>query len=113
MQSSWFVLGSVHANSQWTASIGPQAFENLIEPIAATAGQKPYWAIANSNGGVHVFNHDGSWLGDFKSNSELLGIALVETDNQLRLIISTKLGVTNWNLGIAQNGARSALNARR
>ncbi len=110
---SWQVIGLDGESVGWTAPIGPQMFDNNIEPIASTAGPTPSWAVANSNGMIHVFNHRGSWLGDFQSDAELLGLALVEEAGQLRLIVSTERGVTNWNLDVAEAAARAAANQER
>jgi hypothetical protein len=110
---SWYAMGIKEQSVQWSAAIGPQLFDKNIEPVSATAGPTPFWAIAGSNRIVQVFSHGGSWLGDFQSDSEVLGLALINVEGQLRLIVSTNAGVTNWNLDVTEVSARAAANRGR
>ena len=100
---NWFAIG-VSDNSEiaWTASIGPQDFENNIQPVSVSESGTARWAIANSKGTIHLFGLDGSWLGDCKLGEQIMGFALVATSDGQRLLVATASGVTNWNLSFPQ-----------
>lgn len=106
---NWFAIGVVPNDSvNWSASIGPQNFEHNLDSVAASDTGSAAWAIANSDGAVHLFGRDGSWLGDFETGNEITGVALVTENGRQRLLVGSKSGVTNWDLRFSQSATLPA-----
>lgn len=108
----WHALQPIGEDLGWSSSIGPQLFNTTIEPVAVTNESNGVWAIANSNNIVHLFNHDGMWLGDFTSREAIDGVNVLQTGGKLQLLLSTQSGVTNWNIEVKGPKARAASHQR-
>lgn len=108
--NNWYFgrLGS-DGKLAWRQPIGAQLFENEIESLSGcnfaidqTDGSSraisTIIAIADSGNRVTVVSEDGTFLGQFAAPAPLSGIAMLQYQGSLHLILSTKEGVANYRL---------------
>ncbi|MEM9941847.1 MAG: hypothetical protein AAF939_09675 [Planctomycetota bacterium] len=97
----WSAVGfDAELNREWTIAIGPQYFENEIEPLVCCQSNQGelIWAIADSQNVVQLVSGKGQWLGDFQADETLTGIGLASTPDSVELAIANETSVQCWNL---------------
>ena len=91
--------------SRWSVPLTSQLFNNEVEPIsgANTRAGETYWAFVDSGDSVCLISDRGTWLGDFKAESAIHGVALSVDGDRLDLIVSTSDKVVCWALNYQAN----------
>ena len=86
--------------SLWSVPLTSQLFNNEVEPISGATTQEgeTYWAFVDSGDAVCLISDRGTWLGDFKAESAIHGVALAVEGDRLDLIVSTSDKVVCWAL---------------
>ena len=86
--------------SRWSVPLTSQLFNNEVEPIsgATTQAGETFWAVVDSGDAVCLISDRGTWLGDFKAESAIHGVALAVEGERLDLIVSTSDKVVCWAL---------------
>ena len=86
--------------SRWSVPLTSQLFSNEVEPIsgAITLAGETYWAFVDDGDAVCLISDRGTWLGDFKAESAIHGVALAVDGEHLDLIVSTSDKVVCWAL---------------
>ena len=86
--------------SRWTVPLTSQLFDNEVESIsgATTQAGETYWAFVDNGDAVCLISDRGTWLGDFKAESAIHGVALAVDGDRLDLIVSTSDKVVCWAL---------------
>jgi hypothetical protein len=115
--NNWF-FGQIGPKGKlvWRQPIGSQLFENEIEPLsccyfqfdqhdgefgAESGPSTVVVAIADSGNRITLVSGEGSFLGQFSAPAGLTGIALLEHQSALHLILSTQQGIANYRLSAA------------
>ena len=85
---------------RWSVPLTSQLFSNEVEPIsgATTQAGETYWAFVDNGDAVCLISDRGTWLGDFKAESAIHGVALAVEGDRLDLIVSTSDKVVCWAL---------------
>ena len=85
---------------QWTVPLTSQLFNNEVESISGvtTKSGETYWAFVDSGDSVCLISDRGTWLGDFKAESAIHGVALVAQGDDVDLVVSTSDKVVCWAL---------------
>jgi len=96
---------SVDFESQWSVPLTSQLFNNEVESISGvtTEGGETYWAFVDSGDSVCLISDRGTWLGDFKAESAIHGVALATRGDEVDLIVSTADKVVCWALNYRAN----------
>jgi hypothetical protein len=109
--NNWYFgrLGS-DGKLAWRQPIGGQLFENEIEPLSgcryainqtddgSSQTLSTVVAIADTGNRVTLVSEEGTFLGQFAAPAPLSGIAMLEYQGALHLILSTEQGVANYRL---------------
>ena len=96
---NWFAAG---LDSQWKLAwqqpIGSQLFEREIESVAFGISRgEIVFVVADVENRVNFFSQKGTYLGQFASPEPINGLALVSSNEGLRLLVSSK-GVQSFRL---------------
>lgn len=85
---------------RWSVPLTSQLFDNQVESIAGVVTQAGdrYWAFVDSGDAVCLISDRGTWLGDFKAESSIQGVALSVNGNEVDLVVSTSDKVVCWAL---------------
>ena len=97
----WSAVGlSDQLKRLWSVDLQSQLQQNEVEPLAVarTASGDTFWAVVDDGDTVCLISDSGAWLGDFKANSEVHGLAIETSGDQVDLIVATEQDVTNWAL---------------
>jgi DNA/RNA-binding domain of Phe-tRNA-synthetase-like protein len=80
----------------WQIPLGPQDFEQAIQPIASLSspGGKPAWAFAASDNTIAVLDDQGRVLDTIQWENGIRGIALTESADAVMLVVSDDRAVT-------------------
>ncbi len=91
--------------TRWTVPLTSQLFSNQVEPISGVTTQsgETYWAFVDSGDSVCLISDRGTWLGDFKADSDIHGVALSVRGDKVDLIVSTTDKVVCWALNYQAN----------
>lgn len=103
---NWTSVGfSGDLSRNWALAIGPQFFENEIQPVAATKTEngRIVWAIADNEDVIHLVSGNGRWLGDFQSESRLTGLTLANYNGKPLLLVVNEEGIECWDLNVGQS----------
>ncbi len=107
----WSAVGwDQQLNRKWTVEIGPQLFDQAIEPIAGielSLGSESetliVWAIADSENHVQLVTGEGAWLGQFESDSPIHGLTLIAAEDRPALLVANQNGVECWSLNLSRS----------
>ena len=97
----WSAVGlSGQLKQLWSVDLKSQLQQNEVEPLAAarTASGDTFWAVVDDGNTVCLISDSGAWLGDFKANSEVHGLAIETSGDEVDLIVATEQDVTSWAL---------------
>lgn len=85
---------------RWSVPLTSQLFDNHVESISGveTASGDRYWSFVDSGDAVCLISDRGTWLGDFKAESTIQGVALSVNGDEVDLIVSTSDKVVCWAL---------------
>lgn len=99
--NTWTAIGlSKQLKQIWAVDLKSQLLENPVEPIAVgqnSAGET-FWAVVDDENTVCLISGRGTWLGDWKSQSPIRGLAISTSGREVDLIVSTKDSVVAWAL---------------
>jgi len=99
--NAWAAIGlSKQLKQIWSVDLRSQLLENPVEPIAVgqnSAGET-FWAVVDDENTVCLISGRGTWLGDWKSESPIRGLAISTSGREVDLIVSTEDSVVAWAL---------------
>ncbi len=99
--NAWSAIGlSKQLKQIWSVDLRSQLLENPVEPIAVAQNSngETFWAVVDDDNTVCLISGRGTWLGDWKSESPIRGIAISTSGREVDLIVSTEESVVAWAL---------------
>jgi hypothetical protein len=99
--NGWAAIGlSKQLKQIWSVDLTSQLLENPVEPIAVgqNSGGETFWAVVDDEDTVCLISGRGTWLGDWKSQSPIRGLAISTSGKEVDLVVSTKDSVVAWAL---------------
>lgn len=105
-QNTWSAIGlSSQMKTLWSVDLRSQLLQNPVEPIAVghNAAGETFWAVVDDERTVCLISGRGTWLGDWKSESAVRGLALSTSGEKVDLVVSTADSVVAWALNYQAN----------